>query len=199
MENFVSKVLPVAIALKHITDVLVVGGADRNVLVNCDADIDVVHVIAPESASLDKLVNFAHGGLLPRGPTISNGRTLVQSVPTTVSVAASILSAELRLCSRPQLWIQEALLTLDEVVARGLPHKIVGGALYLIFTSKLDEQRVAELLRYSVLSWHFLAFVTDARDKVDSVDELTCMARFILIGAYDGESFLYTRTRCDES
>lgn len=193
MENIVSKVLPVDISLNYITDVLVVGGAGRNALAGCGVALGCVHVLAPEGASTDELLDFAHGGLLARGTTISDGRTQVQSVPTTIGVAASILSAELMLCAQPELWIHEPLLTEDEVVARGLPYRMVGEALYLVFTNNFDEKRVAELLRYSLLSWHFLAFVTESRNKVGSVDELICAARFFLIGAYDGESFLYAK------
>ncbi len=76
-------------------------------------------------------------------------------------------------------------------MVRGLGYKVVNGAIYLVYENVLDEKRVAELIRYSLLSWHFLAFVTECLDEVDSVDELIRVARFLLVGAYDGESFLY--------
>ena len=75
---------------------------------------------------------------------------------------------------------------------RGLPYMMVGEAIYLVFEMDFDEKRVAELIRHSLLSWHFLAFVTESKNEISSVDELIGAARFLLVGAYDGESFLYT-------
>ena len=188
MGKIVSKLLPVDAVIEYVTDVLVAGGASK------DSDIvfGAIYTLAPESATADELLDFVHGGVLPITQAISDGRTKIQSVPNTIGVAALILSKELMLCEKPKLWIHEPLLTEVELVARGLPYMKVGEAIYLVFEVGLDAKCVAELIRYSLLSWHFLAFVTESKNEINSVDELICAAKFLLVGAYDGESFLYT-------
>lgn len=198
MENIVSKLLAVDTSLEYIADVLAVGGASTNAVSDCGVDLDAIHVLAPEEVSTDRLLDLVHGGLLARGAKISDGRTEVQAVPTTIRLAASILYAELMQCARPKLWIHEPLLTEVELAERDLPYQKVRDTLYLVFTDDFDEERVAELLRYSLLSWHFLAFVTESSDRIESVDELICAARFMVIGAYDGESFLFGRRKSPE-
>lgn len=191
MEKIVSKLLAVDAATKYISDVFVVGGACRDIALECGFAMRPIYALAPDDASTDKLLDFAHGGILERMPKISDGRTQIQPVPTTIGAAASILWDDLTRCERPRIWVHEPQLTEEQVVARGLGYKVVNGAIYLVYENVLDEKRVAELIRYSLLSWHFLAFVTECLDEVDSVDELIRVARFLLVGAYDGESFLH--------
>jgi hypothetical protein len=52
------------------------------------------------------------------------------------------------------------------------------------------EHQIAEAIEKSMLSWHFLAFLTDGIYKARSVPDLLGKARMILVGAYDGESAL---------
>lgn len=191
MDKIVSKLLPVDVAFKYAQEVFRVGGA-------CDDGEGgdkwrpaSVFALAPEDTDSAQLLDFLHGGILDPMPKISDGLTSVQRVPSTVVIAAEIVCQQLALCERPTLWLHEALLTEEEIKVRNLPCISVDGAIYLVFSGDLDVSRVAELIRYSLLSWHFLAFVLDGKNNPGTVAELIHAAKFVLIGAYDGESFLY--------
>lgn len=188
MEKNISKLLPANIAAAYIKEVLITGGA-----MSFDVDSEPVFAIAPENASNARVLDFAQGGLLTAMPRTSDGHTSVQAVPTTVPTAATIVCDELMQCQQPAFWIHEPLLTEAEIAQRNMPHVIIDRQIYLVFESELDAGRIAELIRYSLLSWHFLAFVTEGRSQIRCVDDLVRSARLILVGAYDGESFLYKR------
>jgi hypothetical protein len=69
--------------------------------------------------------------------------------------------------------------------------KKIEGQLYLVYEEDLrTQQRIAEIVRYSNLSWHFLAFLTDQLHEAGTASQLVEQAQMILVGAYDGESFL---------
>lgn len=191
MDKIVSKSLPVDVALEYIQDVFRDAGASGKGSDDYKLAPENIFALAPESIDSGQLLDFLHGGVLVSMPKVSDGRTLVQCVPSTVEIAAEIVFEQLTLSEQPTLWLHEALLTEEELAVRNLPHVSVDGAIYLVFTGGLDVSRVAELIRYSQQSWHFLAFVIDGTNTPGSVAELIRAAKFILIGAYDGESFLY--------
>lgn len=188
MEKIISKLLPASIAAEYIKEVLITGGAT-----SFGVDSEPVFAITPENASNARVLGFVQGGLLTAMPRNSDGHTSVQAVPTTVPTAVAIVCHELVQCQQPAFWIHEPLLTESEIAERNMPHVIIDRQIYLVFDSDLDAGRIAELIRYSLLSWHFLAFVTEARSQIRCVDDLVRSARLILVGAYDGESFLYKR------
>lgn len=191
MDKIVSKSLPVDVACKYAEEVFRVGGACDNCAGGHKWVPESVFALAPAGTDSVRLLDFLHGGVLEPMPKISDGLTLVQRVPSTVVTAAEIVCQQLELCEHPTLWLHEALLTEEELKARNLPNVTIDGAIYLVFSEGLDVNRVAELIRYSLLSWHFLGLVLDGTNKPGSVAELIRAARFVLIGAYDGESFLY--------
>jgi len=191
MDKIVSKSLPVDVALEYIQDVFRAAGASEKGSEDYKLASENIFALVPEGIDSGQLLDFLHGGVLESMPKISDGRTLVQCVPSTVEIAAEIVCEQLTLSEQPTLWLHEALLTEGELGGRNLPHVSVDGAIYLVFTGSLDVSRVAELIRYSQQSWHFLAFVIDGMNTPGSVAELIRAAKFILIGAYDGESFLY--------
>lgn len=193
MEKIISRLLPTDVASKYLKDVLAVGGGSTSGAVDLRLSSKSICAIAPEGVRTAQLLDLDHGGLLDVSPKISDGTTSIQRVPTTVPIAASIVVKELSRCERPTLWIHEPLLTEDEIVLKKLPYEIVGGKIYLVFDSNLDEERVVELINYSLLSWHFLMFIIEGKPCFESVDELILSAKLILVGAYDGESFLYGR------
>jgi hypothetical protein len=190
MEKIISKLLPGDKADGYIKDVLTIGGAT-----SFPVGSEPVFAIAPERTDTAQLLNFSQGGILTATQRISDGRTSVQLVATTVPTAASIVHQEMLHFKQPALWIHEPLLTDEEISLKKLPHLIIEGKIYFVFEGNLEEVRIAELIRYSLLSWHFLAFVTDGRGQVRCVDDLVISAKLILVGAYDGESFLYKRGR----
>jgi hypothetical protein len=191
MDNIVSTSLPIDVALEYVQDVFRVAGALKTDAARVDLAPAHIFALAPEGVDHGRLLDFRHGGVLEPMPKVSGGRTVVQRVSSTVGMAAEIVCKELALCEQATFWLHEPLLTEEELVARDMPHVSVDGATYLVFAGRIDVSRVAELIRYSHLSWHFLAFVVDGMAAPTAVAELIRAARFVLVGAYDGESFLY--------
>ncbi|MFC3374784.1 hypothetical protein ACFOLJ_02570 [Rugamonas sp. CCM 8940] len=161
MDKIVSISLPVDVALEYIQDVFHDAGASGKGSEDYTLAPENIFALAPESVDSSQLLDFLHGGVLEPMPKVFDGRTLVQCVPSTVEIAAKIVCEQLTLSEQPALWLHEALLTQEELGARNLPHVSVDGAIYLVFTGSFDSSRVAELIRYSQQSWHFLAFVVD--------------------------------------
>ncbi|MCL6483107.1 hypothetical protein [Janthinobacterium sp. PSRC2-1] len=193
MDKIVSESLPVDVAFKYVQEVFRVGGASGNGSEDYKLAAENIFALVPEGTDSGQLLDFHQGGILAPLPKISDGRTSVQFVPSTVMMAAEIVHKQLALCKHPRLWLHEALLTKEQLVAKNLPHVSVEGAIYLVYAGDLGASRIAELFQYSLLSWHFLAFVIDSTSNPESVAELIRAAKFILVGAYDGESFLYLK------
>ncbi|MDM5182250.1 hypothetical protein PO883_34345 [Massilia sp. DJPM01] len=191
MDKIVSKSLLVDVAFKHAQEVFRVAGACDNCAGYNNWVPESIFALAPEGTDSVRLLDFLHGGILEPLPKISDGLTAVQRVPSTVVIAAEIVCQHLALCEHPTLWLHEALLTKEELKAKNLPNVTIDGTIYLVFSDGLDVSRVTELIQYSLLSWHFLGFVLDGTNNSGSVAELISAAKFVLIGAYDGESFLY--------
>lgn len=188
MQNIISKLLPADIGAEYVKSVLTSAGASIFPL-----KLQPVYALVPENTSNAQLVNFTQGGILAAMPRISQGHAQVQSVPTTIDAASSVVSKELLLYQRPTLWIHELLLSEEEIMLKNLPYMIIGGNTFFVYRGKLDNAHISEIIRYSLLSWHFLALITDGLEKFVCVDDLFFSAKLILAGAYDGESFLYTR------
>lgn len=195
MKKIVAKSLPTDVAFKYVQEVLCVGRALDDNSKEHGPTAEHIFVLAPEDTESAILLDFAHGGVLPPMPKISDGHTSVQYVPSTVLTAAGIVLKQLESCHYPTLWIHEPLLKEDALAARKLPHLVLDGAVYLVYTGSFALSRVVELIRYSLLSWHFLAFVTDGINNPHCAADLYRSATFVLIGAYDGESFLYLNFR----
>lgn len=191
MNKIVSKSLPVNVALEFIQNVFRDAGSSGKNSDEYKLVPENIFALAPDGIDSGQLLDFIHGGILKSMPKISDGRTLIQHIPSTIDIAAEIVCKQLTLSRQPTLWLHEVLLTEDELGVRDLPHVSVDKAIYLVFSGSFDVSRVAELIRYSQQSWHFLAIVVDGTDTPNSVSELIRAAKFFLIGAYDGESFLY--------
>jgi hypothetical protein len=115
----------------------------------------------------------------------------VQAVPTAISAISAIIAKQIRLLEDPVLWVHEAMLLEDQITSPHARCRTIQGQLYLVYEDEvLTEVRIAEIMRYSTLSWHFLAFLTNRVHQVRSVPELVEHAQMILVGAYDGESML---------
>jgi hypothetical protein len=190
MNDITSKNLPQEPAIQYLLQVLKNGGVTDTNAVDTQLGQGVCHAIAPNSVDGQRLVEFELGGILPTEPKVPSGEYLIQAVPNTASIAASIVSKELLDMNDPVLWIHEPLLIEKEVIAKHLPYQRISKELYLLF-DKGAETPTKELIQRSLLSWHFLAIVTDRLKQVESVEYLIQCAKLILVGAYDGESFLY--------
>lgn len=191
MEKIVSKPLPLRVALKYVLEVLRFGGASAVDSDECDLAPEKIFSLAPELTESNRLSDFLHGGILPSMPKISDGCTSVQRVPSTVPTAAKLVFDALTRSEQPTLWIHEPLLTEVQLTEREIPYVLLGGEIYLVHTNISDENHVASLIRYSLLSWHLLAFVTEGGSAPESVFELFRTSELTLVGAYDGESFVY--------
>lgn len=190
MNDITSKSLPPKPAIQYFLQVLKCGGVADTDLSDRHLSQGTFYAIAPNDTDDHRLVEFELGGILPAEPKVPDGSYLIQRVPNTVPIAASIASKELSSMSDPVLWIHEPLLTEQEVIAKHLPYQRIGKELYLLF-DKGAETQAMDLIQRSLLSWHFLGVITDRLGQVHSVEQLIQCARLILVGAYDGESFLY--------
>ena len=195
MTNIIaSKILPFKLGIQYFLQVLKTGGVLDSNLVDRHLSQGTFYAIAPDGTDDQRLAKFEVGGILLPEPKIHSGAYVVQAVPTTLPIATSITSKEMAGSDDPVLWIHEPLLTEDEVVAKRLPYQKVGKDLYLVFDRGAGvEVRIKELIQRSLLSWHFLAFLTNGLHQVQSVENLVQCAKLIVVGAYDGESFLYWR------
>jgi hypothetical protein len=188
--DITSRNLPAKPAIQYFLQTLKCGGVADTDLADRLLSQGACYAIAPNNIDDQRLVGFELGGILPAEPKVFHGSYLIQPTPNTARIAASIASKELSSMSTPMLWIHEPLLTEKEVVAKNLPYQRIGKELYLLFDKRAETQTM-ELIQQSLLSWHFLAVVTDGSVQIKSVEQLVLYARLILVGAYDGESFLY--------
>lgn len=189
MSKISSMILPHEPAANYFSQVLAVGGIGNPALVEPRLRDGTFYAIVPERVEVKRAEQFSVGGLLPSRPAVSMGRYQVQPVSTAVAAAASIARGVISKTEDPALWIHEAQLNESEVRARNVPFRTLGSQLYLVENPLHAD--VEEMFRYSNLSWHFLAFVTNSSTGITSIDQLMQRASLILVGAYDGESFLY--------
>lgn len=176
-------------AIAYFAQVLRAGGA-------LDFDANALQggrfgAVVPTSTSVERVVQFSTGGLLVPDRAPTDGPTKLEAVPTSISSVSAIVAQKIRQYDEPSFWVHEPMLQESEISASGYRSRRVGDELYLVYEENLASQdRIAEIVRYSMLSWHFLAFVTDGIHSVQSVPELATRAEMILVGAYDGESVL---------
>lgn len=188
--------IPFDHALVYVEEVVAAGGAPTGTVPKYAPHLDSVWALAPTGTDVERLLDFTHGGLLTQPAKISAGESCVQAVRDTLDIAAALIFSQLNQCSKPQLWIHEPLLTRGEAESRGFTTYIFGGCLYLVVDSFEDEKQMAKLLRWSKQSWHLLVCVTDSKTKVDSMGALLAATKFLLVGAYDGESCVCLLPKC---
>jgi hypothetical protein len=183
-------------ALDYLLDVLETGGVGDEAFARRELAGGVISAAVPPTIDEQRAMRFSEGGLLPAEPPEPVGQMLVQKVPTAVPEIAQVVAVRIRSMTDPVLWVNEALLSEDELNFRKLECRRVDGQLYLVYEGKVrTEASVAEIIDFSMLSWHFLAFVTDGLHEASCVSELISQAKLILAGAYDGESALIWERR----
>jgi hypothetical protein len=192
-----------AAPLDYLSEVIRTGGASDQGIGSELRQGDLIAVVPPNTSE-QRVMQFNAGGLLPAGPVRVIGGTSIQEVPTSVSTLAKVVSDRVRTLEDPVLWIHEPMLVEgalksflgDEIDSQKIRCQEIEGQLYLAYSSDIRaEMRIAQAINSSMLSWHFLAFVTDRVHQVSSVSELLKQAKMILVGAYDGESALIWERR----
>jgi hypothetical protein len=191
--NIAAKPIPSAPALAYFFRTLQIGGGQPSRLNSILLGDGEFYAITPANVDENKLCKFEVGGLLAAPPKQRVGDQTIQSVPNTISAASLIIAHDLIGLADSTIWVHEALMTEREIAAnKNLIYRKIGEHLYIIYQGELTSPtRIEKLLSYSLLSWHFLAFVTAGFDSAKTVDELVEHSSRILVGAYDGESFLY--------
>lgn len=178
--------------IDYFSKILQAGGAvdaDFNASQLREGDFSAV---LPRNTDARRIARFDEGALLAATePVQVTGKIRVQAVPTATSAVSAIMAERMRRLSAPVLWVHEPMLLAEEISSPRAHSQSIQGHLYLVYNADmLTEAHIAEVIRYSTLSWHFLAFLTNQIHHVGSVSELVGHAQMILVGAYDGESVL---------
>lgn len=192
MSTIALRELPSADALRHFDETLRTGGANDSVLSEILAREGKFYALAPGDVELARLIQFDAGGLIPAPPKQKRDGYLIQAVADAASSAALILCNESKQLLQPVLWIHEPLLTEGELTPQpDIQSQHVGSELYLIYRGDWDSPaQIEKLLRRSLLSWHFLALLADGVSHAGSIAEVLQRTALVLVGSYDGESFL---------
>ncbi len=178
--------------IDYFSEILKTGGAG-------DADFNLSQLryghfsaVVPPHTSAQRVTRFGAGGLLAATESVRViGKARVQAVPTAISAISAIMAKRIRLFEDPVLWVHEPMLPEEQITAPHASCRNIQGQLYLVYEDEVfTEARIAEIIRYSTLSWHFLAFLTNGVHQVRAVSDLVGQAQIILVGAYDGESML---------
>jgi hypothetical protein len=187
-----------AAPVDYFADVLEFGGAPGAQL-RAELNRGELSAIVPAGTTKERILQFEVGGLLPAEPKRLLGDKWVQPTPTTVPTLAKLVASRVRLFEDMVLWAHEPMLNEDElnsfigekISAGSVSCQRIDGQLYLMYQEGIrSEHKIADAINASMLSWHFLAFVTDRLHQPTSVTDLLKAARMILVGAYDGESAL---------
>lgn len=156
-------------------------------------------VLVPTSTSEARILQFELGGLLPEEPKRQLGDKWIRQTPTAISTLARIVAKKARSLESPVLWVHEPMLNEDELgpvvgddlVSGKVSSQRIEGQLYLVYQDGVQrEAEVADAIDGSMLSWHFLAFLTEHLHEPNAISDLFDRSSMILVGAYDGESAL---------
>ncbi|HWJ93787.1 MAG TPA: hypothetical protein VNT33_03640 [Telluria sp.] len=181
--------LELARAMDYFLDVLKTAGATDQPRNMDQLAKGSFSALVPHDAGTEQVMRFGVGGLLA---TPAADSAIVREIPTTIPAIAELVAKCAQAMGDPVLWLHEPLLSEDEISVRWLMPKRVGGNLFLVAEDDNARQpgRIAESLDFALLSWHFLAFVTDGAHVADTVETLLARATMVVAGAYDGESAL---------
>jgi hypothetical protein len=184
--------------LGYLMQVLETGGTPPDGLAE-ELSRGAVHAVVPADTPEQRALQFNAGGLLAAEPAVAIAGGLLQKVPTSVPTVAKIMCERMTVLHDPVLWVHEPLLAEselesflgDEIRSSKVRLQRVNGQLYLAYERDIQaEEKLAKAIDASMLSWHFLAFVTEGIHQAPSVSFLVKQSQLILAGAYDGESVL---------
>lgn len=171
-----------------------------------DFDMGSVYAVAPESISKDKLKDLYSGGLLPtssqpRLPIIEDGRKLViEQVPNTDHELAALVNTYLSDASQHVcLFEDEVARSTDPALSTTDKRVTFGQELYYLLGHNDDVGKALSIIK-KAKSWLFIGIMTSLQgiNRPPDVTELTEQelllfsrnATAIIVGAYDGESFV---------
>ncbi len=151
--------------------------------------------LVPPSASAERMHDFRHAGLLPRRPAISMGSFSMEPV----SSSAPNLASELCQLHDFDCLIHDPLQKIEEASAQDGPPLLIDNALFYLdrycLRSEADCERA---IRRNTYSWHFLLLVgTYPIEAKHTLKSIVQQAKCIVVGAYDGESYLIWRPSSD--
>jgi hypothetical protein len=188
---------------KYFQEVLRTGGASDKDLA-LELRRGEISALVPSNMTEQRALQFDAGGLLPAEPVRDIGGARLQKIPTGIPTLAKIVSKRIRDLDDPVLLVHEPMLSEnelnsflgEEIRSEKVRFQKIDGQLYLAYESDIrTEERIAKAITSSMMSWHFLAFVTDRSHSASSVSVLLRHAKMILVGAYDGESALIWERR----
>jgi hypothetical protein len=184
--------------LGYLVQVLETGGASAVGLAD-ELSRGAIHAVVPADTPEQRALQFNAGGLLEAEPAVAIAGGLLQEVPTCVPTVAKIMRERMSVLRDPVLWVHEPLLGEnelesflgDEIRSSRVRLQRIEGQLYLAYERDIRaEEKIAKAINASMLSWHFLAFLTNGIHEAPSVSFLVKQSQMILAGAYDGESAL---------
>lgn len=188
--NIVSKTLSHVAAVDYLIELLSqieVGGTDvRQVLFN-----GAVSAFVPDSTPENRLYDFKHGGVLMPAELGVKAHSSVQPVPNS----AEFVAKELVQFKGLECLIHDPLKEIYEASEEdGEPMLVEGSLFYLNRCCTDSAAECQKAIRRNTLSWHFLMFLgsysgQERLSRNAILQNSTC----VVVGAYDGESYLIWR------
>jgi hypothetical protein len=189
--DIVSKMLPPAVAIEYLTDTLSqieVAGADvTRVLLSGS-----MSALVPDSTPDNRVCDFKHGGILA---PIDDLSIAVQKKVQPVANAAEVLAKQLVQFDGLECLIHDPLKKIGEAaMADGVPILVEGSLFYLNMQCFQSVAECQKVVRRNTLSWHFLMLIGRYPNPENlSRKSIVLGAACIVVGAYDGESYLVWR------
>ncbi|UGQ48739.1 hypothetical protein [Massilia endophytica] len=150
-----------------------------------------VSVLAPDCTAQSRLYDFRHGGLLAPASLAEATAGNVQPVANT----AGFLAKELVGFGGMDCLVHDPLKQPGEASdTDGQAILIDGSLFYLNRQCMQSEADLVDRIRRNTLSWHFLQFIGRYRNsELSTLKSVLLHSVCIVVGAYDGESYLIWR------
>jgi hypothetical protein len=188
--SIVSKKLRPAAVIEYLSEILDqinVGGEDvSRVLAS-----GVISALVPDCTPDNRLYDFKHGGVLAPAGMSAVEETVVQPVANT----AAILARELVQFVGLDCLIHDPLKQVGEASkADGEPLLVEGLLFYLNRHCFQSVEECQKTVRRNTLNWYFLLIVGRYPQPENlSLKSIVLNSTCIVVGAYDGESYLVWR------
>lgn len=188
--RIVRKAFPSVIALPHFIETLSQTGAGWEGIGQMLAN-GTVSALVPECVPESRLYDLKHGGIL--APLVSTGATAsnIQPIPNT----AEFLAKELGSLDGLDCLIHDPLKEVGEAFDTDGQPTLIGGSLFYLSPNCIQpESNLLGKIRRNTLSWHFLQFIGRYQNKeLTTLNAVLQNSVCIVVGAYDGESYLIWR------
>lgn len=193
---FANKILDPNMACEYLLSTLEqVEAADSELLQRLHSGS--VYALIPEALPEQQAYDFKHGGVIQANCSEGANDTPVQRVVST----ANALARELILLKGKDILIHDPLKELSEVSKDDGDVIAIQGAHFYSdkqFFSSLEE--CERIIQRNTLSWHFLLLAGSwGNAENTSFKKIAMSATDIVVGAYDGESYLVWRANALET